>query len=341
MKKCLIYLIFIFFCSCSTNWNKVFDKKEDTAKRNENLMKDFQVNKEVLEKFKTKKIIEKPRETKVVKKRTVKKVQPLRKRKDKKTKINLKNYPQELVNINNKVKETFENFSSKLVIGEKVFMDINYMGVSTGKIVLTTNPMTEINGHEAYHFNAKLQTSRYYSYLYELDDQIDSYVKKETFVPLKFSLIQRESGQSVDDLQLFDLEKLEGFKFYKRVSKKKVKKNQGKFVLTKYFQDPLSLVYFIKGLDFENKKSYIIPFYNKGELKSFKVSLDKIEKIDTEIGEKMAYKIKASSNYTGKTIKSGDMIFWFSKDEKRIFLKFKAKIKIGSISGDIEKYEKK
>ena len=336
--------------SCSTNWNKLFSSGEDTKSRNEKLMKDFKVDKKVLKKFETvetkkielpkkiapkkdEKAIRKPLKKKTVKvvkktvKKTVKTVYP-------------KGYPEKLKLLSKKTKKTFESFSPVLNINEKIYMDINYLGVSTGKIIISTMPKTTISNQSAYHFNARLQTSRYYSYLYELDDQIDSYVSEDGFIPLKFSLIQRESGQDVDDLQLFDLDAKKGFKFYKRVTEDKTRKKQGEFFLTDYFQDPLSLTYFIRGLDFEKGSEYLIPFYNKGELKTFKIKVLDTETIKTNIGKKNAFKIRASSNYTGSTIKSGDMTFWFSNDKDRIFLKFEAKIKIGSISGDIEKYTK-
>lgn len=328
-------------------------KDSDTKKRNESLMKDFKVDKGVLEKFETKEA----KIEKVAKKKTTSKSKKLKAASSKKNNstVNSKpkkiisqktvatypsDYPEEYIELNKNMKEMFKNFSPVLYSNEKLFMDINYLGVSTGKIVISTKPMTAISGSKAYHFNARLQTSRFYSYLYELDDQVDTFVDSESFVPLKFSLIQRESGKDIDDLQLFDHQKMKGFNFYKRVKNKKVKKKQGEFYIPKYFQDPLSLVYFIRGLNFEKKDEYFIPFFNKGELKTFKVKLLESEKIDTNIGEKLAYKIRASSDYSGSTIKAGDMTFWFSKDKDRIFLRFEAKIKIGSVSGEIEKFER-
>lgn len=307
-------------------------------------MKDFEVEKDVLKKFETKtseatKELKsnrpKHKKSKTITQET--KVKATKKAQEKNYPLN---YPKEYIELNEKMKKTFSNFNPVFVQGEKLYMDINYLGVSTGKIIISTKPMTRLSGVKAYHFNARLQTSKFYSYLYELDDQIDTYVDSQSFVPLKFSLIQRESGQDIDDLQLFDHQSMRGFNFYKRVKKKKVKKKKGEFFIPKYFQDPLSLIYFIRGLDFQNKKEYFIPFFNKGELKTFKVKILGSEKIETNIGEKMAYKIRASSDYSGDTIKSGDMTFWFSKDKERNFLKFKAKIKIGSVSGEVEKIEK-
>lgn len=352
MKK-IQMLAFIFIVSCSTNWKSFMSKDSDTKKRNENLMKDFKVDKGVLDKFETKDTKVKHVESK----KTESAVSPSRKSERLKEKERVKkktatadpltqitnypsDYPKEYIELNKNMKKMFKNFSPVLFDKEKLFMDINYLGVSTGKIVISTKPMTMISGTKAYHFNARLQTSRFYSYLYELDDQVDTFVDSNSFVPLKFSLIQRESGKDVDDLQLFDHQKLKGFNFYKRIKDKKVKKRQGEFYIPQYFQDPLSLVYFIRGLNFEKQNEYLIPFLNKGELKTFKVTLLGSEKVNTNIGEKLAYKIRGSSDYNGSTIKSGDMTFWFSKDNERIFLKFEAKIKIGSVSGEIEKFER-
>lgn len=346
MIKLFIISILLISSSCSTNWNKFFANEEDTLKRNEKLMKDFKVDKKVLEKFETTEI---PQEPKIKESPKIKKSVEVKKLKSKTKVITTKKivkklypngYPENLKELSKKTKKTFESFTPTLNINEKMYMDINYLGVSTGKIVITTMPKTVISKKEVFHFNARMQTSRYYSYLYELDDQIDSYVTTDSFIPLKFSLIQRESGQDVDDLQLFDLDAKKGFKFYKRVTEKKTRKRQGEFFLTDYFQDPLSLTYFLRGLEYKKGTEYLIPFYNKGELKTFKVKVLGTETISTNIGKKKAFKLRASSDYTGDTIKSGDMTFWFSNDKDRVFLKFEAKIKIGSISGDIEKYTK-
>lgn len=352
MTKYLLFIFFIF-TSCATNWSSLFEDEKDTKKRNDNLMKDFKVENDVFKKFETKeiKVVEKEVKTIIEKSVTAKteskkeltrpevvipkKIKPI---------VNKRkypsDYPEDYISLSKETKKTFENFSPVINVGEKTYMDINYLGVSTGKIVISTMPVTNISGAKAYHFHARLQTSRFYSYLYELDDRIDSFVSAETFVPLKFSLIQRESGKDVDDLQLFDHEKRKGFNFYKRVKKEKVKKRQGEFFIPEYFQDPLSLVAFIRGLDFEKQSEYFIPFFNKGVLRTFKVKSLGIEMVESNIGDKLAYKIRASSNYTGDTIKAGDMTFWFSKDSDKIFLQFKAKIKIGSVSGEIEKFEK-
>ena len=71
MLKYLSLIILTLTVSCSSvDWDNLFKGKEDTKKRNEELMKDFEVQEEVLEKFSEKPKDKAPEEKKkdVVKK---------------------------------------------------------------------------------------------------------------------------------------------------------------------------------------------------------------------------------------------------------------------------------
>lgn len=353
------YITLVLFVSmnigCSTPLSENSQKQnKNHSVRNEKLLESFDVEKEVLEKFK----VENNTQVKEVFKDIPKKTQvrttirPLpQKIKFTKQQTELMpkqesklleyptDYPEKLIELNNTTKNIWESFEPKIFPGEKTYMDINYMGVSTGKIVISVNDLTQISGDDVYYFNAKLKTASYYSYLYELDDNIDSFVKTTGFYPLKYSMIQRESGQDIDDLQLFDQHKMMNYYFYKRVTSKKTKKNKGEVFIPKRFQDPLSIIFFLRGLPMKKGDVYQVPIVNKEKVIIFKTKISGVETIKTQLGSKSAIKMVATTKYTGDTLKSGDMTFWFSNDEKRTFLKFEAKIKIGSISGDIEKYE--
>lgn len=354
----LIFSIFIL-SSCSTKLSSYFKDDPETAKRNEELMESFKVDNEVLEKFKIEKKEVEPPKAIVSKKKTTppkkiakakespkKKVKVVKKKpkKVKKKKIVKKLYPKdfpEKFKLVDKTSKTFwTKFSPLIFPGEEIYMDINYMGVSTGKIAVSTEGKTKIGDQEVFHLKAQVKTAKYYRYLYELDDNLDSYVTTEDFIPVKYSLIQRESGQNIDDLQLFDHKELKTYTFYKRETKKKTKKSKGVKHIPKFFQDPLSVLFFLRGLPMIEGNDYEIPVINKGKLLLLKAHIAGTEKINTELGNKNAYKVIASTTYSGDTLKSGKMTFWFSTDERRIFLKFKAKIKIGAISGDIEKYRR-
>jgi hypothetical protein len=86
-----------------------------------------------------------------------------------------------------------------------------------------------------------------------------------------------------------------------------------------------------------DKDVYEIPIINKGKMLLLTSIVEGREELDTEIGKKKAIRVHATTQYTGETLKSGDLYFWFSDDEKRVLLKAQAKIKIGSVTADIVK----
>ena len=87
-------------------------------------------------------------------------------------------------------------------------------------------------------------------------------------------------------------------------------------------------------------KSYKIPILNKGNVEMLTATTEKMETVETKLGKKEAFKVLINSTAKGKTIKGGDIIFWFAADETRAFLKFVGEIKIGSISGELVKYSR-
>jgi hypothetical protein len=67
----------------------------------------------------------------------------------------------------------------------------------------------------------------------------------------------------------------------------------------------------------------------------FKTTVIGRETIETSRGQKKAIKVHALTKYTGDHLKSGELTFWFSDDDKRTLLKGQAKIKIGSVTAEI------
>jgi hypothetical protein len=361
IKKYLYLLLtLIVSVSCSSQFEKIFLKKEDSRKRNEELIKSFEGEEKVLAKFKEKvpideDLLEKeenitsvtkkklPLKSKQIKKKSVlskkniakkNKSQPVGKP------IYKEGYPEKYKKLDKMTKRYWSKVVPKVFEGEKTHMDLNYMGVSTGKVVITTQPDTKLGDSEVHHFHARVKTSTYYSYLYELDDNIESFVDKKTFTPVKFSLIQRESSQNVDDLQLFDKEELKTYTFHKRDRDGKIKKSKKVKPTPIRFQDALSILFYLRGLPYSKGEEYTVPLMNKGKVLLLKATSEVVETIETEIGDKEAIKVSASTQYSGETLKSGNMTFWFSNDEQRTFLRFNAEVKMGSVSGDIEKYER-
>lgn len=248
-------------------------------------------------------------------------------------------YPPEMVTINEKAKKVWDVYRSNHHINEKIFLDIHYLGMTVGKIMVTNKGKNVIDNKEVWHFHARFKSAPFYSSIYELDDTVDTFVTTDKFLSLKYSVIQRESKQNVDDIQLLDHDALKVYWLYqsKRLSDGK-KRNKKEEKAIPYFSiDPFSTLFLYQGLPLKNGDVYEIPVVNKGKVLIMRAKVDGRETIETETGVRKAVRLQATTQYTGDTLKSGDMTFWFSDDDKRSLLKARAKISLGSVTADIVK----
>ncbi len=249
-----------------------------------------------------------------------------------------KNYPPELLPLNEKGKAVWAQYKPNHSIGQKVFLDIHYLGMTVGKIMVLNQGKKMVNGKEVWHFHARFKSAPFYSNIYELDDIVDTYVLTENFMSVRYSLVQRESKQAIDDLQLHDRDALKTFWFYKqKKSDGKIKNKDVKKPIPYYSVDPFSVLFLYQGLPLRDGDVYEIPIINKGKILMLNSLVEGRESIETEFGMKKAIRLHATTKYTGETLKSGDLYFWFSDDSERKLLKASAKIKIGSVTADIVK----
>jgi hypothetical protein len=203
--------------------------------------------------------------------------------------------------------------------------------MTVGKILIGVHPSKMMNDKEVHHFYAKFKSAPFYSALYELDDQVETFVMKDSFTPIRFNLIQRESKQDIDEFQIFDVENLYTKAFSHLRRKDKERKKDWKGYIPERFVDAFSVVFFLRGLPLESGDKYTVPIVNKGSTILLNCEVIGVENIEVLSKTVKAIKVKAFSHYSGKTLKSGDMTFWFSHEKTHEVLKVKAKISLGSV----------
>jgi hypothetical protein len=251
-------------------------------------------------------------------------------------KVYPKDYPSHFLSINSKAKKVWDLYRPNHFEGQKIFLDIHYLGMTVGKIMVLNKGKKTINNKEVWHFHARFKSAPFYSNIYELDDTVDTYVTTDDFLSSRYSLIQRETKQDIDDLQLHDRDQLKTFWFYhQKKSNGDVKDKKVEKYIPYFSVDPFSVLFFYQGLPLKNGDLYEIPLINKGKILIFKSVVEGRETIKTIKGNKKAIRIHATTNYSGATLKSGDLYFWFSDDDHRTLLKAQAKIKIGSVTADV------
>lgn len=248
-------------------------------------------------------------------------------------------YPEAFPKYDAKSEKIWPLVKPKIFVGEKFTFKVGYLGITAGYIQLTTEKPVKIGAEDVFHFSAKMRSARYYSYIYSLDDSISSYVRKKDFIPMKYVLAQRESSQTVDDLQLFDTDDLKTYHWYKRIKHGKLKEVELSKYIPRYFQDSYSALHFVRALPLEIGDVYEFPIVTRGKIWILKLKVEREEKIEVMDEEIAALRINAETRFPGVLEKRGDILFWFSADKYKKLLKFEAQVKIGSISGEIVEYQ--
>lgn len=248
-------------------------------------------------------------------------------------------YPEEYKVYDAKSKEAWAKFNPIFYQGEQSIMAVTYLGVTAGYITIMSKEVVTLNGKQAFHYFARFKSSDSYRYFYWLDDKLDTYVEKETFLPMKYSLVQREKKQNVDDLQLFDFKKMMTYNWYKRVKEGSNKDEKGQAKIPSLAQDSFSALQFVRGLPLNKGDKYELPVITRGKFWILKVEVMGEETTTVNGKDTPAIKIKAETNFPGVLKKSGDINFWYGVDAERRLLKFQAKIKLGSLYGELVEYK--
>jgi hypothetical protein len=248
-------------------------------------------------------------------------------------------YPQLLKDYDSVSKSLWEKFKPMFFQGEQSIMAISYLGVTAGYITISSKDVVKLSDKNAFHYYARFKSKDAFRYFYWLDDTIETFIETSSYLPVKYSLIQREKKQNVDDLELFDFKKLKTYHWYKRVKEGSNKDEKIERYIPRFTQDSFSALQFVRGLPLHKGDLYDFPVVTRGEPWLLKIEVMGEESITVNGNDIKAYRLKAETHFPGVLQKSGDINFWYSADETRKLVKFQAKVKIGSIYGELVEYK--
>lgn len=248
-------------------------------------------------------------------------------------------YPQILKDYDSKSEAVWSKFKSTFYQGEQSIIAISYLGVTAGYITINSKDIVKLSDKTAFHYYARFKSKDAYRYFYWLDDSIETFIDTATFLPIKYSLIQREKKQNVDDLELFDFKKLKTYHWYKRVKEGSNKDEKIENYIPRFAQDSFSALQFVRGMPMNKGDQYDFPVVTRGKPWLLKVEVMGEETISVNSKDVRAFRLKAETHFPGVLQKSGDINFWYAADEARRLLKFQAKVKIGSIYGELVEYK--
>lgn len=223
---------------------------------------------------------------------------------------------------------------------EKHIFDINYFGVTAGEFTTEVLPDKQINNRVVYHLKGSARSLPFFSNFYRIDDYVESFWDYEGLFSHRFHLVQDESKQTRDALELYDQEKQETF-YWNRWNHKdrgyhETKEQQP---ITPFAQDSLTALFYIRVLPLPDGAVVTFPVISEGKTWEAQVTVVRREEIDTPMGRYKAVVVKPETKFGGVLQKRGDSFLWFSDDDRRYMLRMEAQVKIGTVIAACKRIE--
>lgn len=223
--------------------------------------------------------------------------------------------------------------------GEKLTFEINYGFVTAGEAIMEIAPVIQtINGRKCYDITFTVNSSSSFEWVYKVKDFYRTYVDVEGLFPWRFEQHIKEGNYQRDFEAIFDQQNLKAKTF---TGEKEPKKFEGEFDIPQYTQDAMSAFYFARTIDFgkmkEGDKVMLQNFY-KDKTYPLDVKYLGKETIEVAAGEFRCIKLEPLVQQGGLFKSEGSIIVWLTDDDRRMPVKVKTQVIIGSIDADLSSY---
>jgi hypothetical protein len=204
-------------------------------------------------------------------------------------------------------------------------------GFSTMEVRETTN-----NQKAAFHILGKGTSTGIVSLFFNVKDDYQTYMYKESLLPYRFIRKIDEGGYTKDEEILFDHENNEA-------TVKNYKHNTiHKHPIGEDIQDLLSSLYYLRNKNLTNLRvgdEIELKMFIDKEVTNFKVRFLGNEVIKTKFGKVKSLKFRPMVQ-SGRIFKEQESLtIWISDDENKIPLLIKAELAVGSLRADLEQFK--
>ncbi len=211
--------------------------------------------------------------------------------------------------------------------GEKMSFSFGWNLFPGGTGTMEVLPFSDVGGVEAYHFAMTAKSNSFIDLFYKVRDRYESYAATDMRHSLLYT--ERKEGSEKRDITVtFDWERQEVQYTNFGESRKPISVLPGSF-------DPLSVYYAFRLIDLEVGKIIEIPVTDGKKSVMGRARVVKRETISVDGREYDTYRIQPYLEHFGgvfKKSKKPKLDIWLTADEKKIPVRIRVKVIIGSVT---------
>lgn len=213
-------------------------------------------------------------------------------------------------------------------IPEKLVFDLTWTGIKAGT---ATQEILRAGGDIRIISTAR--SADWVTVFFPVEDRIESVLKgtnpNRLGLPVSYTMKIREGKHRRDKETLFD----HGSKVAHY--KDNLKGERLEIPIAATTVDTLSSFYFVRSMKLEVGKSVFISVLDNKKLWDVEVAVLRKEKIKTKLGTFDTIVVKPNLQSEGILDTRGDMLIWLTDDQRRLPVKMKTKVKIGSVTATL------
>jgi len=218
--------------------------------------------------------------------------------------------------------------SYALEIPEKLIFDLTWTGIKAG-----TATQEIIEEKESIRVVSIARSADWISVFFPVEDRVESILTKAApphlGIPRNYRIKTREGNHRKDKEIIFDHDRRKAL-YINHLGKEKVD-----VAIKENTYDIYSSFYYVRTLPLEVGKSVYVSVLDNNELWDVEVQVLKKEKLKTIFGEVNTILIKPLIKSEGIFQRKGEIFIWLTDDARRIPVKMKTKVMIGSITATL------
>jgi hypothetical protein len=202
------------------------------------------------------------------------------------------------------------------------------MGMLAGKASMAVSGQTTRDGHDVYHIRTFAETSPLFSVFYNVRDMGETFVDTRELYPWYSHLDQREGSRVTKRTVVFDQQRGVAVHTKNQDAPQEVEIPVG-------VQDSLSSFYVLRTLPLRIGQSIHMKTFSNGRTYDVEVEILRREKVDAYWGPVDTLVVRPLMRFADVLRQKGEVLIWLTEDARRIPVRVKTAIKVGSIEATL------
>ena len=207
----------------------------------------------------------------------------------------------------------------------RVYYNASFIWINSGNADFEVESK-EMNGRDVFHITGNGNTAKSFEWFYKVRDKYETFVDKETMLPVRFLRNVNEGGMKFTNDVIFNQSRQQA------ISEKKV------YTIPKSTQDVLSAIYYARNINYNKyKEGDKIPFsmFLDNQVYNLYIKYQGKVRITTKMGTFNAIKI-VPLLIEGTIFKGGEkMTVYVSDDDNHVPVRIESPILVGTVKVDL------